>query len=80
MNPTCPFCGAEQLQLQARIDLLTAANSDVERIAEERNAAEKEVKRLRAHIEKLEEVGDSVAYYSCTTEQLNWEEAKKGRP
>jgi hypothetical protein len=58
------------LDLAERINLLMAANSDVARIADERD-------RANDHIKRLEEAGNAMAVYCDDIDAENWKEAKR---
>lgn len=63
----------ENLSLRQRIKLLEAANSDVARIADERDRAHERIKRL-------EEAGDRITQAHCPFLFIEWQQAKEAKP
>lgn len=64
-----------------RIELLTACNADVARIAKERDDALERIKRLDGHIERLESIGDSLFDGVTRIEaEQRWRKAKEAKP
>jgi uncharacterized protein YdcH (DUF465 family) len=61
------------LDLAERINLLMAANSDVARIADERD-------RANDHIKRLEEAGDAMAQDHNPFTFIDWQRAKEAKP